>query len=201
MKRPDPTRFTGESQGKRKPDELEMRGFSAPTRGETETGDAEKTSPTSSAPASKLQTRGLTESQGHRLTDRQSHRVTEPVTDRLTDFADYDVPNYRRLKRVELRLTHEQNRFLDVLEENIARERPEGSRSDPDYRRITKNSIVRALVETACRLQLRPDARGLKNERDLVKSVVEELCRRLVELQSNRSTESVSDRETERVTE
>ena len=111
------------------------------------------------------------ELQTNRLTESVSNVVTDLQSNRLTDFEDYNVPDYRKLRRVELRLTWEQNKYLDDLEGVISRDMPEGERADPNYKRITKNSVIRALVEIVRRLKLGVDAGNFKNERDLAKSI------------------------------
>jgi hypothetical protein len=135
--------------------------------------------------------------QTNRLTDSQTDRVTELQTNRVTDFADYEVPDYRQLKRVELRLTWEQDNFLNNLESIITRDMPEGERSDPKYKRITKNSIIRALVEYARRVNLRVDATKFKNEADLARAICDQIEKPTADSQTNRLTESVSDEVTE----
>jgi hypothetical protein len=128
--------------------------------------------------------------QTHRVTDLQTNRVPESGTDRLTEFGDYDVPDYRKLQRLELRLTWEQKEYLDRLEGIIARDMPEGERADPDYKRITRNSIVRVLVEILRRLDLSIDASRFKSEKDLARDVFNKLTDRLTELQTDKPPES-----------
>jgi len=128
--------------------------------------------------------------QTHRVTELQTDRVTESVSNRLTDFDEYDVPDYRKLQRLELRLTWEQKQYLDRLEGLISRDMPEGERTDPNYKRITRNSIVRVLVEIMRRLNLSVDASSFKNEKDLARDLFKKLTNRLTELQTTRVTES-----------
>jgi len=128
--------------------------------------------------------------QTHRVTDLQTNRVTESVTNRLTDFKKYDVPGYRKLQRLELRLTWEQKQYLDRLEGLISRDMPEGERSDPNYKRITRNSIVRVLVEIMRQLNLSVDASSFKSEKDLARDLFNKLTNRLTELQTNRVSNS-----------
>jgi hypothetical protein len=135
--------------------------------------------------------------QTNRVTESVSDRVTDLQTNRVTDFADYDVPDYRQLSRVELRLTWEQNKYLVDLVSEIARDMPEGERSDPHYKRITKNSIIRALVEFARKLNPKVDAKKFRNERDLAQALADEMASLTANSQTNRVTESVSDRVTE----
>jgi hypothetical protein len=151
------------------------------------------TPPTKKRPAKKK----VTDLQSYRVTKSVSTGVTELQTDRVTDFADYEVPDYRKLKRVEMRLTWEQDNYLNSLESLITRDMPEGDRSDPKYKRITKNSIIRALVEFARRLNLQVDATKFKNEADLAQALSDEIKESVSDSQTNRVTESVSNKVTE----
>lgn len=151
------------------------------------------------------ETNRVTESQSYRPPDSVSpnptkslsNEVTESVSDRVTEFDDYIVPDYRKLKRFEMRLTWEQKKFLDDLESIISRDMPEGERANPNYKRITKNSIIRSLVEITRRLEINIDASHFTNERDLTKALSREISRKITELQTNRVTESVSDKVSE----
>ena len=128
-------------------------------------------------------------SRSHRVTDLQTNRVTEFESYRLTDFGDYDVPHYRQMERSEIWLTWEQSDYLGTLEKVISRDRPEGDKADPNYKRITKNSIMRALVEVARRLSVTVDAREFKNEQDLAKAIWEALTNRVTDLQTSGVTD------------
>lgn len=131
--------------------------------------------------------------QPSKLMNLQTNRVTDLQSDRLTDFSDYEVPDYRKLKRTEMRLTWDQDDYLNQLESKIARDMPEGERSDPRYKRITKNSIIRALVEYARRLDIQVNASKFRNEADLTEAIAKAIESKLNDLQTNRVTESVSD--------
>ncbi len=121
--------------------------------------------------------------------DTVTHSVSDPLSQShsvtLNHPESYEVPHFRKLKRLHLRLTKPQDKYLTALEDTISDARPEGERSDPNYKRITKNSIIRALVEIARRLDLSVDASSFNNERDLLKALVEELSKRLAELPSD----------------
>jgi len=71
---------------------------------------------------------------------------------------------------------------------------PEGERSDPNYKRITKNSIVRVLVEILRRLDLSINASRFNSEKDLARDVFIKLTDRLTELQIHKSSESQTNR-------
>lgn len=154
-------------------------------------------SPYFTQPRKKKRRKTQKQIQTNRATESVSDRVTDLQTNRLTDFTDYDVPDYRQLKRVELRLTWDQNKYLDDLASVITRDMPEGERSNPSYKRITKNSILRALVEYARRLKIQVDARKFNNERDLAQALADKIAESLTDLQTNRVTESVTDEVTE----
>lgn len=183
MRKPDPTRFTGRAH--RKPDTLKMKGFSAPLLNESDDVPKEKSAGSPLSRSSISTANSLTD----RLTESQTNRVTESESNRLTDFDEYQVSDYRKLQRLELRLTWEQKKYLDDLEAVISRDMPEGDRADPNYKRITKNSIIRTLVEVARRLSLTVDASAFKNEQDLLKEIAQTLTDRLTESQTNRVSE------------
>lgn len=133
----------------------------------------------------------------HKVTDLQTPKVTESETHRVTDFESYIVPDYRQLQRLELRLTWDQKEYLDRLEALITRDMPEGERSDPNYKRITKNSIVRGLVEILRRLNLSIDASHFKSEKDLTKELFNKLTHKLTELLTDRPPKSENSKVTE----
>jgi len=133
-------------------------------------------------PRRKKKAKKKTNLQSSRVTESVSNRVTDLQSYRVTDFDDYEIPDYRELKRGEMRLTWEQNRYLDDLVSEITRAMPEGERSDPQYKRITKNSIIRALVEIVRRLKLRVDAKNFRNERDLAQALAEALSKSMSKL-------------------
>lgn len=136
-----------------------------------------------------LQTTRVPEIQTPRLPDSRTSRVPDKQSSRLPDFATYDVPSFQKMQRVEVRLTWEQNKFLDDMEALIGRDAPEGEKSDPAYRRITKNSIVRVLVEIIRALDIQVDASRFKNERDLLNAMYEALRKRTAEHQTSRLPE------------
>jgi hypothetical protein len=163
------------------PDSRTLKISPVPKPRRTNQAKAQRTPPRKFAAPAELQT--------HKVPDSQSSRETESETHRLTDFEDYDVPDYRRLRRAELRLTWEQERYLDDLEAVIARDMPEGERANPSYKRITKNSVLRALVEMARRLEVRVDARRFRNERDLAKAVFGAFREKFAKLQTDGVTD------------
>jgi hypothetical protein len=141
----------------------------APTLRESEPTHKNNVHPT---PKQQMQS---TDFQSYRPPEYGSYRLPDQQSTRVTDFQSYSVPNYQKMQRIEVRLTWEQNKFLDDLEAIIARDAPEGERSDPNYRRITKNSIIRALVEIVRCLEVQVDARSFRSEKDLLTALVETL--------------------------
>lgn len=130
-----------------------------------------------------------TDFQSSRVTEIETPRVPEKQTSRVADFEGYEVPAYQKMQRIEVRLTWEQNKYLDDLEALIGRDAPEGEKSDPSYRRITKNSILRVMVEILRALEIRVDSSEFKNERDLLISLNRALAEQLSKLQTSRHTE------------
>lgn len=117
--------------------------------------------------------------QTSRLPESETARVPDKQTSRLPEFAHYDVPDYRKMQRIEVRLTWDQNKYLDDMEALIGRDAPDGEKSDPSYRRITKNSILRVIVEILRSLDVQVDASQFKNERDLLVALNQALKERL----------------------
>lgn len=162
MRKPDPARFTGRK--KSKPDKLEMKGFSAP-------------SPLSLEPPPPPKKRKVPKSVTSEVTKLRSSEVTE--------LRSYGLPKFDQLRRLDIRLTWEQKRFLDDWEEDIRQAMPEGDRDNPKHRRITKNSIIRVLVEIIRQLEIRVNAKGFRNEGDLLEALFEALRKKLTELRTS----------------
>lgn len=72
------------------------------------------------------------------------------------------------MRRIEVRLTLEQIRFLDDLEWELGRSLPDLEKGNPESRRITKNSIIRVIIEILRTLDLDINASHFRNERDLL---------------------------------
>ena len=162
MRKPDPTRIIG--RGKRKPDELEMKGFSVSLSTEKPPASPKKTKP----PATAVQEYGSAVLQKSR-----SAAVQEYGTPPLDNLDDYRLLPFREYKKVDARLTWGQKEYLDNLEKLIAREAPGVEKGNPLSKRITRSSIIRALVEIARRLQIAVNPSRFQNERDLIEAVVE----------------------------
>ena len=161
MRKPDPTRFTGRK--KPKADKLEMKGFSIP-------------SPLSLEPPPPPK---------KRKGKSETSEVTKLRSSEVTELRSYGLPKFDQLRRLDIRLTWEQKRFLDDWEEDIRQAMPEGDRGNPDHRRITKNSIIRVLVEIVRQLEIRVNAKGFHNEGDLLEALFEALSKKLTELQTS----------------
>jgi hypothetical protein len=138
---------------------------------------------------SELPTNRVPDIQSTRLPNSETSRPPDIQSSRATDFDTYDVPSFQKMQRVEVRLTWEQNKYLDDMEAFIGRDAPEGDKSDPAYRRITKNSIIRVLVEIMRALDIQVDASRFKNERDLLNAIYEALKQRTAEQQTSRLPE------------
>ena len=137
----------------------------------------------------KLQTSRHPDIQTSRGTESETPRVPEKQTYRVPAFERYDVPGYRKMQRIEVRLTWEQNKYLDDLEALIGRDTPEGEKSDPAYRRITKNSILRVMVEILREMSLDIDASHFKSERDLLKALYQAVSMHFSKLKITRLPE------------
>src|SRR5687768_7202703 len=75
--------------------------------------------------------------------DLQTNRLTEFGSNRVTDLQSYRVERFDTLRRVECRLTKDQKRYLDDLEEEISLAMPDIERNNPEFQRLTKNSVIR----------------------------------------------------------
>jgi hypothetical protein len=93
----------------------------------------------------------------------------------LPNIRSYEVPHFKSMKRLDIRLTKEQKRFLEDLEDQIREEMPEGESENPKSRRITKASIVRVMVEFFRQMNTPIDASIFKNENDLLDEWVKKL--------------------------
>ncbi len=102
----------------------------------------------------------------------------------------YELRNFDQFRRLDVRLTAEQKRFLDNWEEDIRQAMPEGERRNPTYKRITKNSIMRVLVEIFRQLEIPVDATHFRNEQDLMQTLFDGLCQKVAALRSPEVTES-----------
>jgi hypothetical protein len=94
-------------------------------------------------------------------------------------FQSYEVRKFDELRRLDIRITGKQKRFLDDLEEDIRQSMPEGDKENPHSQRITKNSVIRVLLEIARLARLKIDASTFQNEADLLDTIYEELCSKL----------------------
>jgi hypothetical protein len=117
-----------------------------------------------------------------RVTEQQSTRVTEFESNRLTELQTYRVDRWDYLRRLELRLTKDQKRYLNDLEEEISQAMPEIERDNPEFQRLTKNSIIRVLVEIIRQLDIRVDASQFHNEGDLLQALYSKIRERLAQL-------------------
>ena len=142
----------------------------APTPGLPESGSPELPKSRSSR---------LPKSRTHVVRNSRISRVPNSGTTGVPNFRSYDIPNYNKLNRLDLRVTWDQRYFLDDQELMIRRAMPDIERDNPSHRRLTKNSVVRVLVEIARQLELKIDARKLRNEADLLQAYYDALKRQL----------------------
>ena len=114
-----------------------------------------------------------------------SSKVTDKHTSEPMKLQSYELPNFDKLRRLDIRLTWEQKRFLDNLEEDIRQSMPEGERGNPNHRRITKNSIIRVVIEIIKQLELTVDSSHFRNEGDLLTAIFEALEKKVTELRTS----------------
>src|SRR5688572_18702954 len=105
--------------------------------------------------------------------------LPKSVSSGVRKLRSYELRKFDELRRLDIRITGEQKRFLDDLEEDIRQAMPEGDKSNPESQRITKNSIIRAMLEIARQLKLKVDGKAFHNENDLLHALFEELARQL----------------------
>jgi hypothetical protein len=117
----------------------------------------------------------------------------------VPELRSYELRKYDRLRRLDVRLTREQLRFLQELEDDIRERMPEIERDNPEHRRITKSAIVRVLVEMFRQLDLRIDARKFRNEHDLMNELHRRLIARLRQSGSAAVPQSQSSEVTESI--
>ncbi|MCC6614118.1 MAG: hypothetical protein IT320_11620 [Anaerolineae bacterium] len=96
------------------------------------------------------------------------------------------------MRRLDIRITGEQKRYLDDLEEDLRQSMPEMERDNPEHQRITKNSFIRVLLEVARQLDLRVTGEHIHNEADLLQAVFETLQTKLPDFRSSEVPESES---------
>src|SRR5579859_1301778 len=150
----------------------------------------------------KLQTAKLPKSVTHRVrksvTTRvpnlQTSEVPESVSLEVLDLSAYPIVGFQDLARMELRLTWEQKEYLDRVETAIARNSGGVAKNDPESQRLTKNSLLRALVEIARQLNLGVDSDNFRNERDLIQALFDTLKDAMSKKQTSEVTESVTNR-------
>ncbi len=121
-----------------------------------------------------------------------SSEATQPGSHDVPDFRSYELRKYDQLRRLDIRITGEQKRYLDDLEEDIRQSMPEIERDNPAHQRITKNSFIRVLLEIARQLDLRVTGEHMHNEADLLQAVFETLQTKLPDFRSSEVPESGS---------
>lgn len=144
---------------------------------------SEAVTPPSREPAKKRST--APEKKSSEVTELRTSEVENLLTSVVRELRSYELRSFDELRRLDIRVTGEQKRFLDEMEETITQAMPEGERGNPDHRRITKNSIMRVFVEIFRQLRLKVDASRFRNERDLLEALFEELLDRVTELRTS----------------
>ncbi len=137
---------------------------------------------------SKIQTPVVPDIQSSRQPEIQT-TVPELQSSDKPDFQTYRVPAFNKMPRIEARITREQNRYLDDLEWEISRSREEADRSQSQFKRITKNSIIRCLIEMLRQFDVKVEARNFQSEQDLLDALVKELHIHISKYQSSRLPE------------
>jgi hypothetical protein len=127
---------------------------------------------------------GETESGSPDVRQSRSPVPPESRSPVIPEIRGYEVRRYDQMRRMDIRFTGKQKRYLDDLFEDIKQVIPEGDRSDPEYGQITRSSIIRALVEIARQLEITVDASDFRNEGDLLRSLFEVLHCRVAESRS-----------------
>ena len=120
-----------------------------------------------------------TKSRSPVVTESRTSEVSKSVSPEVTKLRTYELRNFDQLRRLDLRVTYEQKRYLDDLEEVIRQEMPEGEQGNPEFKRITKNSIIRVFIEIFRQLDLRLKANRFRNENDLLSALFDSMQKEL----------------------
>lgn len=105
-------------------------------------------------------------------------------TPEVPQLRAYELRKYDQFRRLDVRLTREQLRFLQDMEDDIREAMPEVEQDNPGHRRITKSAIVRVLVEMFRQLHLAIDPSQFHNEHDLMDELYRQLVDRLRQFRS-----------------
>jgi hypothetical protein len=111
--------------------------------------------------------------------------VRKSRTAEVPQLRSYELRKYDRLRRLDVRLTREQLRFLQDMEDDIRETMPEIERDNPEHRRITKSAVVRVFVEMFRQFDLKIDASRFYNEHDLMNALYEQLLDQLPKSRSS----------------
>ena len=115
--------------------------------------------------------------------------VHKSISPELHKLWTYEVQSFKHLKKLDVLFTKAQKIFLRDFLESVEDSMPERERDNPEHRRITKNSIIRVLVEIARQLEIKVDASHFRNERDLLLAVFEAIIERSSEVMKSRTPE------------
>jgi hypothetical protein len=109
----------------------------------------------------------------------RSSGVPKSGSAEVPELRSYELRKFDRLRRLDVRLTRDQLRFLQALEDDIRDQMPEIERDNPDHRRITKSAVVRVFVDMFRQFDLPVDARRFRSEHDLMNELYRQLVDRL----------------------
>lgn len=108
-----------------------------------------------------------------------SSAVPQSGSSAVPELRSYELRKFDRLRRLDVRLTRDQLRFLQRMEDDIRDQMPEIERDNPDHRRITKSAVVRVFVDMFRQFDLPVDARQFRSEHDLMNELHRQLINRL----------------------
>lgn len=110
-----------------------------------------------------------------RLPKFRTSELPKSVSYEHPNYRSYELRNFDKLKRLDVRLTREQRRFLDDLEDDIREKMPEMEQGNDNHRRITKSAIVRVFIEVFRQLDIEVDGSKFRSELDLLELIRERL--------------------------
>ena len=119
----------------------------------------------------KSRTHGVQKSRSSVVKKSSTPEVVKSRTHGVQKFEDYPLLHFRDLEKMDVFVTGEQLDYLKDLESVIVRGRPGMEKGNPLHQRLTKTSVVRALVEIIRRLDLTVDPQNFNNERDLLQAI------------------------------
>ena len=119
----------------------------------------------------KSRSHGVQKSRSSVVKKTTTPEVQNSRSHEVQKFDNYPLLHYRDLEKIDVFITGEQLDFLKNLESVIVRGRPGMEKGNPLHQRLTKTSVVRALVEIIRRLNLTLNPQNFYNERDLLQGL------------------------------